>query len=93
MSDQSFNAFVSLFSRLPARERSTARSASVSASGKKKGSINKKARQKCRRQVASCEGFIRSQCDGDQTCIEGKVPCCALLNTCDFFAFSFCVSG
>ena len=89
MYQQAVDFLTQLASRLPAsNQRSAAHAAS------RKGKKNaKKASQRCQQQVATCEPIFSSLCNGDQACIAERVPCCALLSTCDFNAFLVCIGN
>jgi hypothetical protein len=93
MSNHAVGTLAQLASRLPAGIGGNSRSASVSASGKgrKKGSQNKKALQRCQQQVATCEAVFTTQCAGDQDCIAKVARCCPLLSTCDFSGLLACI--
>ena len=89
MSEGTMDSLALLVSRLPVGARAAARAASVSASARR-GSVKKKARQKCKRQVGQCQALVRVQCEGDQECLDRILPCCVLLGTCDFAGFLVC---
>lgn len=53
----------------------------------------KNAKQRCRRQEGACEAAVRTYCEGLQNCLDGFLPCCRFLATCQAGAYVECVFG
>jgi hypothetical protein len=54
------------------------------------GKAGKKARKKCKSQVAACATGIAQVCTGSPECAN-LIPCCDFLGTCDAGAFIQCI--
>ncbi len=54
------------------------------------GKAGKKARARCRRQEGACEAEVRTHCGELQGCLEGFLPCCRFLATCQAGAYVRC---
>jgi hypothetical protein len=57
-------------------------------------SANKKAKKKCKSQVAQCTAFITADCSDNPNpeCL-AVLPCCDSLGTCDVNTFFACLVG
>src|SRR5215212_354173 len=61
------------------------------AEAKKRGGKNKTSgRDRCASQLAQCTTSITAFCAGEPTCLDA-VPCCPILENCDFSGFFACL--
>jgi len=61
------------------------------AEAKKRGGKKKTSgRDRCASQLAQCTTSITAFCAGEPTCLDA-VPCCPILETCDFSGFFACL--
>src|SRR3954467_14467317 len=64
---------------------------SFTAEAKNRGGKHRtKCRDRCSQQVAQCTTTITSFCAGESSCLDA-VPCCPILETCDFRGFFACL--
>jgi hypothetical protein len=55
----------------------------------RKNKIDKKARQKCQKQVGPCNAVLEDECGNDPDCL----ACCEFAGRCDFAGFIDCLES
>jgi hypothetical protein len=81
--------------RAQGRRRVTAafapRAQSLTAEAKNKKRSDKKAKQRCKKQVGECAAGLTAVCNGDPTCLAFAQRCCPLLANCNATGFIDCI--